>query len=77
MMLERQREGIEKARQAGKYKGRQPTARAKSKEVLKRLKAGEKPTQVAKEVGIARSSVYRIMDDARSNQVKSIGSYPA
>ena len=65
MMLERQREGIEKARQAGKYKGRQPTARAKSKEVLKRLKAGERPSQVAKDLGMARSSVYRILGDAQ------------
>jgi len=65
MMLERQREGIEKARLAGKYKGRKPTARAKSKEVVERLKAGERPTDVARELGIARSSVYRIMDQER------------
>ena len=72
MMLERQREGIEKARQAGKYRGRKPTARAKSEEVLKRLKAGEKPTKVAKDLGIARSSVYRIVDDARGTQMKAV-----
>ena len=30
MMLERQREGIAKARAEGRYKGRKPTARAKS-----------------------------------------------
>ncbi len=77
MMLGRQRDGIEKARQAGKYKGRQPTARAKSKEVLRRLKAGEKPTQVAKDVRIARPSVCRIMDDARSNPAKSAGNHAA
>jgi DNA invertase Pin-like site-specific DNA recombinase len=65
MMLERQREGIEKARLAGKYKGRKPTARAKSKEVVERLKAGERPTDVARELGIARSSVYRIIDQER------------
>jgi DNA invertase Pin-like site-specific DNA recombinase len=34
MMLERQREGIAKAKSEGKYKGRKPTARAKSDEVL-------------------------------------------
>jgi len=34
VMLERQREGIAKAKAAGKYKGRAPTARAKSAQVL-------------------------------------------
>ena len=34
IMLERQREGIEKARREGKYKGHKPTARAKAQEVL-------------------------------------------
>jgi hypothetical protein len=33
-MLERQREGIAKAKAEGKYKGRSPTAKAKAKEVL-------------------------------------------
>jgi DNA invertase Pin-like site-specific DNA recombinase len=31
LLLERQREGVAKAKQEGKYKGRQPTARAKSR----------------------------------------------
>jgi DNA invertase Pin-like site-specific DNA recombinase len=38
IMLERQREGITKARALSKYKGRKATARAKQAEVL-RLKA--------------------------------------
>jgi DNA invertase Pin-like site-specific DNA recombinase len=37
-MLERQREGIAKAKAEGKYKGRKPTARARAAEV-KALKA--------------------------------------
>ncbi|WP_348271062.1 recombinase family protein [Aureimonas sp. Leaf454] len=35
MMLERQREGIAKAKAEGAYKGRKPTARAKSDQVLR------------------------------------------
>jgi DNA invertase Pin-like site-specific DNA recombinase len=62
LMLERQREGIAKARQAGKYKGRKPTARAHREEIAALLAAGLGPTQVAKQLGIARSSVYRIND---------------
>src|SRR6266568_7608833 len=38
LMLERQREGVARAKSEGKYKGRKPTARAKSAE-LKALKA--------------------------------------
>ena len=33
LMLERQREGVAKAKLEGKYKGRAPTARAKDAEV--------------------------------------------
>jgi DNA invertase Pin-like site-specific DNA recombinase len=63
MMLERQREGVAKAKAEGKYKGRAPTARAKAGEVEAMLAAGESPTAVAKKLGIGRSSVYRAMTD--------------
>jgi DNA invertase Pin-like site-specific DNA recombinase len=61
IMLERQREGIAKAKAAGKYKGRKPTARAKAKEVKALHKDGVGPTEIAKRLGIARASVYRIL----------------
>ncbi len=62
MMLERQREGIAKAKAEGKYKGRKPTAKAKADEVLA-LKAQGNMTnqQIADEVGIGVASVYRIL----------------
>ena len=63
IMLERQREGIAKAKAAGKYKGRKPTARAKSDEVLAMHRDGIGATQIAKELGIGRASVYRIIAD--------------
>lgn len=61
IMLERQREGIAKAKAAGKYKGRKPTAMAKSEEVLKLHKEGVGATEIAKRVGVGRASVYRII----------------
>lgn len=64
IMLERQREGIAKAKAAGKYKGRKPTARAKADEVVALRAAGQGATQIAKELGIGRASVYRILSDA-------------
>lgn len=61
LMLERQREGIAKAKAEGKYKGRAPTARAKAGEV-KALKAeGLTGDAIAERLGIGRASVFRIL----------------
>jgi DNA invertase Pin-like site-specific DNA recombinase len=64
IMLERQREGIAKAKAAGKYKGRAPTAMAKAGEALMLLKGGMGATEVARQLGIGRASVYRIIEAA-------------
>lgn len=63
IMLERQREGIAKAKAAGKYKGRKPTARAKKDEMLALRDQGIGATEIAKQLGVGRASVYRIMND--------------
>ncbi len=63
MMLERQRVGIARAKAEGKYRGRVPTARRRADEAVALLKAGGKPAAVARQLGIARSSLYRIMND--------------
>lgn len=62
MMLERQREGIAKAKTAGKYKGRTPTARRKADEVRTLHASGIGPVEIAKRLGIGRSSVYRMLN---------------
>ena len=62
VMLERQRECIAKARNDGKYKGRVPTARAKSDEVRKLASDGGLSREaIAAKVGIGAASVYRIL----------------
>ncbi len=63
MMLERQREGIAKAKAEGKYKGRKPTARAKADQVINLRDAGIKPADIGIQLGISRASVYRILGD--------------
>ena len=67
MMLERQREGIAKAKAEGKFKGRAPTAQRKSAEVIRMWSAGTKPPEIVAALGISLSSVYRII---RSEQAK-------
>lgn len=61
MMLERQREGIAKAKEKGKYKGRKPTAREKAGQVIKLIAEGKTRVAVAKELEIGVASVYRIV----------------
>jgi DNA invertase Pin-like site-specific DNA recombinase len=70
LMLERQREGIAKAKADGKYKGRVPTAQRQADAVMKLKAEGVKPTEIAQRLGLGRASVYRILgrdtDRARS-----------
>lgn len=61
MMLERQREGIAKAKEKGMYKGRKPTAQAKSEDVVRLVAEGMTKVKIAEELGIGIASVYRIM----------------
>ena len=56
---ERQREGIEKAKAAGVYKGRPPSVPDAE---VRSLKAdGLGATEIAKRLGIGRASVYRVL----------------
>ncbi len=71
IMLERQREGIAKAKAAGKYKGRKPTARAKAEQVFELRKNEVGPSEIAKQLGISRASVYRILNGNESEVLSS------
>lgn len=59
IMLERQREGIAKAKAEGRYKGR-PASLDPAE--IARLKATMGPAAIARHLGIARSSVYRLLE---------------
>jgi DNA invertase Pin-like site-specific DNA recombinase len=61
LMLERQREGIAKAKAAGRYKGRAPTARRRADQVSALAAEGVRPAEIATRLGISRASVYRIL----------------
>jgi DNA invertase Pin-like site-specific DNA recombinase len=62
MMLERQKEGIAKAKAEGKYKGRAPTAMAKAGEILALKGQGLGATAIARQLGVSVRSVYRALD---------------
>jgi DNA invertase Pin-like site-specific DNA recombinase len=61
LMLERQREGIAKAKAAGKYRGRAPTARTKIDQVRALRSEGIGASEIARRLGIGRASVYRLV----------------
>jgi DNA invertase Pin-like site-specific DNA recombinase len=66
MMLERQREGIARAKAEGKYKGRKPTARAKADEIKALSSQGLSMGAIAKRLGIGKGSVHRALSKRRA-----------
>lgn len=56
---ERQKDGIEKAKAAGVYKGRKPSVPVE--EVRRLHQDGVSPTEIGKRLGIGRASVYRAL----------------
>ena len=59
---ERQLEGIAKAKQEGRYKGRPVSIDAEA--IRAALAAGDKPSVVAKRFNVARSTVYRVASES-------------
>lgn len=65
---ERRTVGIAKAKKEGKYKGRAPTARAKTADVLALHARSFKAPEIATQLGIGVASVYRILADHKAAQ---------
>ena len=61
MMLERQREGIAKAKASGKKFGRPSTVQAKADEIAALRQQGFGASEIARRVGVSRASVYRMI----------------
>lgn len=60
---ERQMEGIAKAKREGKYKGRKPSVDVARVRELR--EAGMRPSAIAKELKVGRTSVWRALDNAQ------------
>lgn len=61
LMLSRQVEGIAKAKAAGRYKGRAPTARRKRSDMVELRSQGLGASEIARRLSVSRASVYRIL----------------
>lgn len=71
LMLERQAEGIARAKAEGKYKGRAATAQAKADDVIRLANEGKGATEIAKTLDIGRASVYRILKTRKTRKLSA------
>lgn len=65
MMLERQAEGMARAKAEGRIKGRPATARSQATKVVELAEKGLKRTQIAESCKISLASVYRVLAENR------------
>lgn len=65
IMLERQREGIARAKSEGKYRGRKPLPASITDEVIKLISSGLSKRKVALQLSIGEATVYRILKHGR------------
>ncbi|TGD42242.1 recombinase family protein [Pseudotabrizicola sediminis] len=63
MMLERQKEGIAKAKREGKYHGRKPTAPDMIAQVKTLLTEGVPKRRISQITGLSERTVYRMVND--------------
>jgi len=64
LMLERQREGIARAKAEGRRLGRPATILYQAATIRQMRKDGMSAAAIAKELGVARSGVYRVLEGA-------------
>ena len=72
IMLERQREGIAKAKAEGKFKGRKPLDQGIVEEVLRLCETRITRKEVAERLEIGEATVYRVLKDAKPENSKTL-----
>jgi len=65
MMLERQREGVAKAKADGKYTGRKPIDETCRASILRLNAEGMTKAKIADQVGVGQATVYRVLAKAK------------
>ena len=68
MMLERQREGVAKAKAAGRYKGRKPVSSERREAVLRLAALGTTKASIAHQLDLGEATVYRILAAAKATE---------
>ena len=63
---ERQLEGIQKAKQKGVYKGRAPLRDTVKRQAIELHEQGLKPSEILKRLSIGRTSLFKILNDYKS-----------
>jgi DNA invertase Pin-like site-specific DNA recombinase len=63
-LLKHQRAGIACAKAEGKFKGRKPTARAKTDAIMALHGQGVATAEIAHRLEVSRASVYRVLEAA-------------
>ena len=61
LIRERQREGIDKAKSAGKYRGRKPSVSREAVAAL--LRQGVGPSEITRRLGVGRTTVHRVQKE--------------
>jgi DNA invertase Pin-like site-specific DNA recombinase len=67
MMLERQREGVAKAKGEGKYTGRKPIDTTRQAAIIHLNIEGLTKAEIANQVGVGEATVYRVLAKARNS----------
>ena len=73
IMLDRQREGIIKGQQAGKYNGRHPTVSTTNREsVLRMQKEGASGHAIARTLGVSKRTIYRMISATKPAEMAGL-----
>ena len=67
MMLERQREGVAKAKGEGKYTGRKPIDTVRQAAIIRLNVEGLTKAEIANQVGVGEATVYRVLAKAKKS----------
>jgi DNA invertase Pin-like site-specific DNA recombinase len=64
LIRERTKAGLEAARKKGHKGGRPPLTQSQKNQIIKLFEAEERANDIAKENGIGRSTVYKVVNEA-------------
>lgn len=67
MMLERQREGVAKAKGEEKYTGRKPIDTVRQAAIIRLNVEGLTKAEIANQVGVGEATVYRVLAKAKKS----------